>query len=364
MKRKNICAAVICVLVFVMVGCSSEGYSSKGLKSEPVIWIQQPILEFDAIQELYASYYNLSIGSTVNEMLGYPQEWDSVLYKDKSIAQQAIKYTANAITVKKDGKYGIYDYDGIQLLEPIYEKNTNEDYENPIQYFVLHGFGIKSMLDRSTYAVPILTSDFSSHSNEIVGGLGGDYGYGYVQINGEISYFFDSFHDRPLNCDGFFCLVRIGDEHYEPYDKRFQIGWAIYDGNSKYVADSPDFETTTLATIRNTYHTAFANGFYGLQNKKNGLIAIVDASSGKKITDYEFEEIKVFEEGYCPVKKNGKWAYIDEDGNEVTDYIFDNASTVYEGKVYVSIGNQQYGILDLKSTLLEKIAINSSTIHK
>lgn len=371
MKRKNIFVAVTCLLFLGMIGCSirkdantNKGYSDIGLKDEPVIWIQKPTLELDGILELYSHSYNLSIGTTVNEKLGYPQDWDSDLYKDKSIGQQAITYTDNAIIVKKDGKYGIYDYDGDQLLEPIYTSNIVEDDECPIQYYVLHGFGIITMLDQTTYSVPILASDFSSYSIESVGGLGGDYGYGYVKIDGKIGYFFDSFEEYPLNCDGFSCLVRIGDANHDPYDDGFQIGLAIYDGNSTYVADSPDFETTTLATIRNKYSVAFANGFYGLQNKQSSLIAIVDASIGKKITNYEFDEIKVFEEGYCPVKKNGKWAYIDVNGNEVTDYIFDDASTVYEGKVYVSIGNQQYGIIDLKSTLLQSIAINSSTINK
>lgn len=361
MRKRNWKALFFGIAFGSLVACASNTNedmedSSEGLKDELVIWIHEPTLALEGVQELKSHSYNLGIGSTFNEQIGYPQHWDSELYYDKSIDVQADVYTADSIIVKKDGKYGIYDFEGNPLLEAVYDGNHEDASQSPFEYYALHGFGISAMLDTYYYSVPILTSDFRSYSFESVGGLGGDYGFGYAQVDGEIVYIFDTFSKQELNCKGFACLVRIVDK--EQCDGcKFQIGWAIYDKNSKYVADSPDFDSSSLVK------GSFVNGFYGLQDNQNGLIAIVDASTGKKLTNYEFEEIKFFEEGYCPVKKNGKWAYIDTNGKAVTDYIFDDASTVYDGKVYVGIGAKQYGILDLKATLSQKIAINADTIN-
>ncbi|MBQ1716057.1 MAG: WG repeat-containing protein, partial [Firmicutes bacterium] len=58
-----------------------------------------------------------------------------------------------------------------------------------------------------------------------------------------------------------------------------------------------------------------------------------------------YEDALYFEEGYCPVKKDGKWGLINEDGEEITGFVFDKMSSVYDGKVAVMIDGQ-FGIIN------------------
>ena len=50
---------------------------------------------------------------------------------------------------------------------------------------------------------------------------------------------------------------------------------------------------------------------------------------------------------------DGKWAYINEKGEEVTDFMFDDASNLYEGKAFI-IKDQKAGILNLKDAASKK----------
>lgn len=112
---------------------------------------------------------------------------------------------------------------------------------------------------------------------------------------------------------------------------------------------------------------SFANGFYSAYQKKDlyaesKSYAFIDASTGSPITDFIYEDVKWFADGYAPVKKNGMWAYIDESGNAVTDFIFEDASALYEGKAFVRI-NGKYGIIDLRATVNKGIPVTMDTMN-
>ena len=65
-------------------------------------------------------------------------------------------------------------------------------------------------------------------------------------------------------------------------------------------------------------------------------------------------------EGYAPVKINGKWAYIDEEGRQVTEAVFTYASMINGGRAFVEY-NGLYGVLDLANTLKQNIPVNDET---
>lgn len=94
----------------------------------------------------------------------------------------------------------------------------------------------------------------------------------------------------------------------------------------------------------------FVNGFVPIYKEEDGtkLIALFNAEDGKQITEYEYTDVGYFQNGYCPIKNTkDKWAYIDEEGNLVTDFIFDEASSLYEGKAWV-IKDGLAGVINLK----------------
>jgi len=103
----------------------------------------------------------------------------------------------------------------------------------------------------------------------------------------------------------------------------------------------------------------FVNGFFKWADASEGKYPgyleidgyrIFNADTGEKLNDDLYEDAGYFEDGYMPVRKDGKWAYINEKGEYATEFIFTDASALYEGKAYVKL-NGKYGILDLKKTL-------------
>lgn len=70
-------------------------------------------------------------------------------------------------------------------------------------------------------------------------------------------------------------------------------------------------------------------------------------TTGKAIG--EFEDGLGFTEGYAAVKKGDKWGYINKNGEVVVDYIFDQATPIYEGKAWVKMDGRvgKLNVLDL-----------------
>ena len=48
-----------------------------------------------------------------------------------------------------------------------------------------------------------------------------------------------------------------------------------------------------------------------------------------------YQDANVFSEGYAAVKQNGKWGYIDENGKNITKFVYDYAGTFSEYKAIV-----------------------------
>lgn len=118
-----------------------------------------------------------------------------------------------------------------------------------------------------------------------------------------------------------------------------------------YYAAALKYGMSDLETLMNSYdyNTCYVNNVIKLQDQ-NKKIHLWNAKTGKFVTDQSFDDATFYEDGYIGVKKNDKWAFMDSDGNVVTDYLFDKVSGLYKGKAYVKI-NGKIGILDLYSSL-------------
>jgi hypothetical protein len=92
---------------------------------------------------------------------------------------------------------------------------------------------------------------------------------------------------------------------------------------------------------------SYINGYYRVADETQ--TSLIDARTGGQMT-LDYHDILYYSDGYCPVKKYGKWGFIDESGKEVSDFIFDVVSPVYQGKAYVLKGDK-WGILNIQGTL-------------
>ncbi len=82
---------------------------------------------------------------------------------------------------------------------------------------------------------------------------------------------------------------------------------------------------------------------------KGGILRIKDGKArlyklGEKIYSKAYDDIKMGDQGYIAVKKDGKWAYIDDNFNELTAFIYDNAEAYSNGLGFVEIDGRRYFI--------------------
>ena len=111
-----------------------------------------------------------------------------------------------------------------------------------------------------------------------------------------------------------------------------------------------------------TYQDTQACDFYEGIAAEGDNLAVMNAYTGKQLSDFIYDAIGFTVEGYTPVQRNGKWGLIrSDDGTVVIDCILDSITSVYKGMVYVQYGDVK-GILDLAKTLEAGVAINEETL--
>ena len=302
------------------IAADTPAPASVPLQYDSTIWTLQPCINAEHVAELYAIYDNSN--AIFQEHLGYPQQWNS-------------KYAADTIAVYESGKYGIYDYNGNCLL-PACLDTLAFDSGRSLFYGSYNGknyilsYDLKSLTEKKN---PVSATDDTTtcviYNGQFGHVTGEDVGTFVPQNASELSL-----QNRNLVAE----LDGAG---------AFQ-GWHLMDAAGKF--DQNVFYYM-LYPLSSEYYYAipFANSVFYVMDD-NSKIAAIEADGGTFLTDFAYDEVKIFEEGYAPVMKNGKWGFIDMNGREVTDFMFDEASTVYQGKAYVKFDGY-LGILNLTEAI-------------
>lgn len=308
--------------------------------SEPasVIWIKEPSMKLDSIAAMEAHPFIL--GASV-ELSGDPAGWAEP--NEKEAGYDVPVYRKDALIASKDGQYGIIDYDG-NVLYPLCIPNDSPAYNGtPIVYQPYTGFIVWAGAD-GAYR---FNSSFSGRSFVMTGGLGGYAPSPYV-IDHEV------WIDDPQTMEAYRYENTFGTRIMaEITDKdRHVSGCAVIGTDSSVLMETP------------YYCSAFINGVVTVSENEDwqnpGRLGFVSAE-GRQITDGpRYEQAGWFSDGCAPVMIDGMWAYIDEEGRQVTDAIFSDASVLHDGRACVQLDGL-YGILDLKATLAAGIEINAET---
>lgn len=67
---------------------------------------------------------------------------------------------------------------------------------------------------------------------------------------------------------------------------------------------------------------------------------------GEKITDYIFDDAKEFSEGVAPVLRDGRWFFIDKNGNEILANDYNYVDKFVDGLAWVSLRTGKRGYID------------------
>lgn len=369
MNKRLLLSVIPCLLL--NIGCTNKtGDSTQTtIDSSTNVWHVSLNIDATSLKNL-APFSQKTIRDGEKEVaLTYNQTG----YLNESVGNS---YTDNAIIVQNDDVQCVYDYDG-NLLYTLTTTVSNTYNEEGISV----GYAYTS--NETNY----LTQVFGTSDDNKAVVLNGD----FCSVT-EIST--DSFIYHPYDGNQVFDDIVIQNgkvgilSHTKSSEGEDQSGYEFQEYTKTSLPDMylaknvnsncevketvvVDKDGNVLSVVPEELYTKesgqFVNGYYPVYQKddEEKKIAMIHASDGNAITDYKYYDVGYFEDGYCPVKNSeGKWAYINEKGEEVTDFIFDEASSLYKGKAWV-IKDNKAGVLNLsvseKGKLTESIFSDTSS---
>jgi hypothetical protein len=212
--------------------------------------------------------------------------------------------------VKKNGKYGIIDKTGKEVVPVIYEYVTNfwDEYDDtPIFY---EGMARVARFDKNGY---MKWGFIDKTGKEVI-----------APIYNGASNFYDGI--AIVNKDGTWCFIdktgkviipQISNNYYEVHN--YHEGLAAVEKNVVYYDKN------------GVFHWDLKWGFIN--------------TTGKEIIPTIYDMVSDFSEGFASVEKDGKWGVIDKTGKEVVPPIYDYVSDFHEGLAKIE-KNYKCGFID------------------
>lgn len=248
---------------------------------------------------------------------------DSLYATTTGVAGKAEQLKANYYHEKEDyygglGGTGFPSYGFNTSSGQIEEVPNSEWNSSSATYFNLYEFALENGMEEGSIAVLKSSSDIS----------GSKYYDGYV-IAGEDDYI----NTIDISTDYSVYAVSENIITFAKYNNVSGTDKYYYDDRSKVYPLVRDQRITDVVyvnadgeTIASGYETGYP--FYG---------------------------------GYAAVKKDGKWGYIDTDGNVVVDFVFDKATPISDGKAWV-IYNGKCGRMNIVAMIENNAIFNDEQI--
>ncbi len=218
--------------------------------------------------------------------------------------ESIVWYEENVLKYQKDGKYGLIDFDGREIVEPIYDNiYAMPGIENSI---IIETNGKKGLVNAVTEQIIIEPKYLEITS------LSESYENGYIVKN------------ENKKC-GIIApdKTKILDEKYDDIRK--------VSGNNYYIV----IENGTLEVIDSSSNVILNKGYDSIEEIaldnfviiKNSKYGVID-KNGQTVLPAEYENIKFAFADYFIVQKDGKYGIINKDGNQVVNFEYDTISYI------------------------------------
>lgn len=296
-----------------------------------VTWIVKdalPISEIDELEQI--GVYGTYAEGLLTEEVGYPTQWST------NTDHYQENYTADALSFRYGTNYGVIDYSG-NILYPATLPASDTQYgdvsKHPVLRYERKGNPIHNYVRGPFFTVSgdVFHHDFADFDRDP--GIGGTAPTTIHYVKDGVIYRKNAYGETYEN-EG-------SDQGREIID--------IIDSSGSTIGGAVVKKDEILSKF-DGIPVIFANGI--VTYCQDGKYGFYSADDAKNITEPEYEDAKYFVEDCAPAKKDGKWGYVDKSGNPVTDFIFEDASTAYEGRVFVKV-NGGYRILDLNTSLAD-----------
>lgn len=364
MKKVFLCLLVVFVLL--LQGCSASPVKEREAGEEKAeergLWYLEPSIRSDEVIILRTYSEPLVFPSDI-EKLGYPQEWDySQDYAPFNFLGKkfygAPAYSPDSVLLRTEDTDVIMTYEGKVLAKQKSEYYQYEymptgglfaGYLNDDTSFYLDNFNsivIKPMLDGLCGGPLGLFVYNEQLRTDIINKEPTDTGIGceinYVAWEGGSVDIEKDFKNRQVTSDDLY-----GRRSTAPKYGRYITEYFTED---YYLFDEFGVKTGEIHFDKPTFIDDFTNGFLLIDGNMGDYTwkkGFYDFEKQEYITELEYDDVHPFVEGFASVKKEEKWAFINDKGETVTDFLWDSVSTPYDGKVFVA-KDGYIGVLNLK----------------
>ena len=352
---KKVFAVIIAIIVLVMVGFMLKNILSKAKNTKPVEAVNYYALYQDAKWGIIGTNGETVINPMYQEipividkskdvfLFTYDINEEDGTYKTKAVnknneqlftnynkvealenydSAENVWYEKNVLKVEKDGKWGLIDTDGKEISEIIYDNiKTLKGIQNSI---IVEKEGKYGLLNCN--GVKILDTNYSEILN-----FGDDYINGYITKNQDGKF-------GIVNVSGEQVLENNYEEIYNIYsDKYFVIG---ENGNQQLInKDKEKVLTENFDEIKQITST-------GVIYVKDGKYGFMDFE-GNIIIEASYDVLNEINTGIFLTQKDGKAGLIDKDKNEKVAFNFKNI--YYNQKAGIYIAENE----DLTQTLID-----------
>ena len=308
--------------------------------------------EYDEIHK-YNALFNVKKGDKT--------EYISIK-KNKKIIYDAAKNFNNVTIVRKNGKLGVINNSGREILKCDYDEIGKKYSDDSLGSFGIYKLtnvkknGKWGYVDNKGKVTIKLKYDSAETFNGKYARVGKAGDWKFINKKGKEIYKFN-YEDMGSFYDGSVCAKKGGK-------------WGIVDKNNKVLVDF------IYEDIKHDYDKVAANkdGKWGLIDrkgniltpfiyedvddgyhnfmyvKKNGKWGVVDKKTGKEIVSYLYEKLDYCSQKLISVRQGTKWGLIDKNGNVVQECKFDKRLQVgyyKNGDKWINTEiNGKHGLLD------------------
>lgn len=293
-----------------ILGSNGETIIEPSYQEMPIVVDKQKdvfLCTYDVNEET-EEYKTKAINSKNEEVF---TQYDKIEALENYDNSKNIWYESNVLKVQKDGKWGLIDLDGKQILDIIYDNiETIKGIENSI---IIEKDGSKGLVNNK--GLKILEPIYSQ-----IMSFGDDYKKGYITINSENKY-------GIVKSTGEVILDNKYDKIENIYsDKCFVV---VESGKQKLIDIT---ETIKLQDNFDEIKQIANSGIVFVQGNKYGVMNFL----GEIIIDANYEYLKEINTDIFVAKQNGKYGVIDINKEEKIPYIYKEIIFNKKAGIYIA----------------------------
>ena len=373
LNKKKVLATILTIIVIMMIGISLKNIILSENKTKDVSTLLTYIPVYsDEMWGVIDNKGNNIIKPSYEEMIIIPDEneglficiydvdYNNETYKTKVINSEGnriltdyemvealentdgktVWYEENVLRYMENGKYGLIDFSGKEIVEPIYDNiYTIEGIEKSL---ILEKDGKKGVINSKTKEI-VVPVEYQEVTN-----ISKSYEDGYIVKNDEGKY------------------GLIGSDKSKILEEKYTEIKRVTKNNFYAVV-----EDEKLAVVNKKGEVILDQGFDSIADIQTERILVVKAgkygvisTNGTEVIKCEYDDMKYAFNNYYIAKKDGKYGIVDITENTVLDFNYENISYI-EKADFIQCENEDYttDIYDRNVVkVLEKVIVSDLNI--